>query len=505
MSDELAPARTSGVLLHLTSLPGAWGGDAGPQAHALAARLARAGQSWWQMLPISPPGPGMSPYASSSSFAGSPWLVSLELLRREGWLSRDEVPVEAARGWRIEFKAAQQARRGALRRAFERWRTAGGQESEAFGAFCRRHSEWLDDFALFSVLRAAHGGRPWNTWDAPLRRRRAAALRAVVRTRDAALSFVRFVQFVFDQQWTALRAHCRRLGVGLIGDVPIFVAHDSADVWANPSLFRLDRGGRPSVVSGCPPDSFNPDGQHWGHPHYAWGAHERSGFEWWVRRVRAVMERFDLVRIDHFIGLHRTWQVPGRAKTARRGRWGPSPGAALLSALRRGLGGLPFIAEDLGLLTREAAALRDRFGLPGMRVLQFGFDGSDAGRYHLPERFSPRCVAYTGTHDNPTTVGWWHELRRGGDVERRRFVLRYLGVGGKELHWGMIRALCASCAGMVILPMQDMLGLDDRHRMNTPGKARGNWAWQMSAAARLQPALDRLGRMTADYGRLGRG
>ena len=476
--------RACGVLLHPSSLPGPHGsGDLGPQAHAFARFLRDAGQTWWQMLPICPADAGGSPYSSDSAFAGDPLLINLDALIRDGLLTdADSRPGRGLRADRISFAAVARFRRARLARACDAFLSR--RLPVAFRRFCERNAHWLEDFALFRALKDAHGGRTWLQWPRAIRLRRSAALRDARQALAGAIDREQALQFLFDRQWHALRETCRALGVGLIGDLPIFVCHDSADVWAQRELYRLDAAGRPRVVSGVPPDYFSKTGQLWGHPLYDWRRHARDGFAWWIARFRTMFERFDAVRIDHFLGFNRCWAVPGRAKTAMRGVWTPSPGYELFAAVRAALGKPEIIAEDLGLLTPAAAALRDELGFPGIRLLQFAF--GDGARYDQPHNYPRRCVAYPGTHDNETAVGWFRNVsrdrRRGRDGwTTRERALRYLPSEGREIHWDMIRALYASPSDTVIVPLQDVLGLDNRARMNTPATTKGNWRWRITA------------------------
>jgi 4-alpha-glucanotransferase len=495
-------ARASGLLLHPSSLPGPhYSGDLGSQAFAFADFLAAAGQRWWQMLPINPPGaaPGHSPYSSYSAFAGSPWLVSLEKLAEDGLLdARDVVPPAHVNGRPVANLAASiRFRLPRLRKAFAAFKARGGVRDDSFIHFCVKHAAWLDEDALFSAIKDAHRGNAWSSWPMDLRLRKPGPLHAARAELADTVDFHRFVQFVFDRQWNALKEYCNKLGVGLIGDIPIFVAHDSSDVWAHRELFLLNSVGRPDTVSGYPPDSFNADGQLWGHPHYNWPAHETSGWSWWIARFARTLSQFDAARIDHFLGFHRSWHIPGRAKTARRGEWVLSPGDALFDALRRAFGPAAIIAEDLGKLTREASRLRDKHKFPGMRVTQFGF--GPGGEYHLPHTFVRRCVAYPGTHDNATIVGWFSRLR-GAELRTVKSYLEFRT--GKEIHWAMIRALLSSVADTVIFPVQDVLGLDDAHRMNVPGTIENNWRWRLRPGQLSALHAKRLHESTHIYGRI---
>ena len=496
--------RASGLLLHVTSLPGPYGsGDLSIEAAKFIDFCAAAGQTLWQMLPVGPPGgpPGNSPYSSYSSAAGSPYLVSLdELAGSYGLMSRRELrPPAGADDRKVNFEAAHAFRDRALRTAYGRFRQGNGprQLSGAFARFARKERGWLDDFALFCALKRRFDGAPWDRWDGGLRAREPETLaRAAAELADE-LNFHRFVQFLFDRQWRAVRDLASRAGVALVGDIPIFVIHDSADVWCDRGLFALDARGRPTHVSGVPPDAFSDDGQRWGHPQYDWPAHRRQGFRWWVNRFERTFRLFDAVRIDHFLGFSRVWSIPARSPTARRGQWVPSPGHVLFATLRRAIGDRAVIAEDLGVLTPQAAALRDAFGFPGMRVMQFGFGGGGGDPYHRPHAYPPRSVAYTGTHDSDTVVGWFKRLS-GPD---RRNAADYAGDGGGAFHWSAIRSLMNSAAGTVVFPVQDVLGLDNRARMNTPGVAEGNWGWRLPPGALTPAHAKKLRRLAELSGR----
>lgn len=483
--------RAAGLLLHPTSLPGGFGiGDLGHGARTFVDFLHAAGLRWWQMLPTQPPGPGNSPYSATSAFAGNPALLALEPLVEEGLLARRELP-PAPRGHadRVDFRLAVRLKRPALRAAFAEFCASGGAESTAYRLFGESATAWLSDHADYVAIGRSQRGRSWLQWPMGLRTRRAGDLR-VARARLAeAIGYETFLQYQFDRQWRTLRAYAHDRGVGLIGDIPIFVAHDSSDVWHQRALFDLRPDGRPQTVSGVPPDLFSRTGQLWGHPHYRWARHVATDFTWWVARFRRLLDHFDAVRIDHFLGFKRVWAVPGGARTAQRGRWVATPGEALFASLRRKLGRLEIIAEDLGLLTPEAAALRDRWGFPGMRLLHFAFGEDDGGRYHQPHAHPRNAVAYPGTHDNDTTVGWFKELRRasrrsrgephGSALSAFQRLLRYVGTRGAEIHWDVIRHVFLSPANTAIVPVQDVLGLDERARMNIPATPRGNWAWRL--------------------------
>lgn len=488
--------RSAGVLLHPTSLPGPGGnGDLGSRARRFADFLASAGQRWWQMLPLGPPGYGESPYSALSAFAGSPALISLEGLVEDGLLD----------------DAAAQPREAALPLALAAFRRRNGRDREAFSIYCDANREWLDDFALFWALKRANGLVQWTRWPAEVRDRQPAALQDARRRLADDIELARFEQFRFDADWRALRHHCEQRGVGLIGDIPIFVAHDSADVWQHRELFHLDDRGEPTVIAGVPPDYFSTTGQRWGNPLYRWPRLRETGYHWWIERFRAALERFDVIRLDHFIGFTRYWEIPAGEATAVNGQWVPGPGLPFFKALHAALGELPLIAENLGVVTAEVERLRRLLGAPGIRILQFAFGTDPQAPLFLPHAYHRRTVAYTGTHDNDTAVGWFED--RGADTSRsaaqvdreRRAALRYLGDppdGGREIHWHMIRALYASVANLVLVPIQDALGLGSEARMNRPGIPTGNWRWRLDEGA-LQPALaERLRGLSETYDRL---
>jgi 4-alpha-glucanotransferase len=497
--------RSSGVLLHPSSLPGRFGiGDLGPEAHAFVDFLAQTGQRFWQVLPLGPTGGMNSPYQSHSSFAGNPLLISPEAMIEQGWLSAGDCPERAVRARdQVDFPAVRRLKQGLLRRAFQK----SASNDRGFEDFLARSAHWLEDFGLFMALKETSGGRPWYNWEPGLVTRKSSVL---ARWRDKLAVTVRyhqFIQYMFDIQLQRLRCKCLEKQVKLIGDIPIFVALDSADVWSRPDLFFLDRRGRPIVQAGVPPDLFSSTGQLWGNPLYRWEVHQAEGFSWWIDRLKALLQWVDLIRIDHFRGLEAYWEVPGKAKTAAKGRWIPGPGAAFFKALQERFAELPLIAEDLGVITPQVEALRDLFGLPGMRILQFGFASGGNEEKHLPHRFVHHCVVYTGTHDNDTSLGWLTstQVQTTQSAEQvkaeRAFALRYLGTSGADFSWDMIRLAMGSVADIAIIPMQDLLGLDSRSRMNVPGKAAGNWGWRYQAAQLESTVKDRLAELTAVFGR----
>lgn len=468
--------RRAGILLHPTSLPGPHG-TLGKSAHAFIDSLHQCGITLWQMLPLGPTHADGSPYQSLSSHAGDPRLICRESLVEEGLLDEPEQPVTSAL---ITF----------LRRA-------SPSERQAYAFFLAREADWLDDYALFMALREAHGRIGWFDWPEAIRRREPESLEAARLGLSEAIHGIAFEQFIFFHQWAALREHARARGVLLFGDIPIYVAHDSAEVWACPELFTLDEHGRATEVAGVPPDYFSATGQRWGNPLYRWERHAADGFAWWKARFATQLKMFDLVRIDHFRGLEAYWSIPAACETAIDGRWVRAPGDELLTALRERFGDLPVVAEDLGIITDEVTALRQKHGLPGMRILQFAFDGG-ADNPYLPHNHTQDSVVYTGTHDNDTTLGWWHGL----DEDSRQHVLDYLGESTEPMPWALIRLALESVANLAILPLQDLLELDGEARMNTPGTATGNWTWRYNGSLWPEDLNARLRKELELYGRL---
>jgi len=491
--------RAAGVLLHPSSLPGPAGiGDLGAPAFRFAQALAEARQTWWQMLPVGPTGFGNSPYSALSSFAGNPLLVSLESLVQDGWLDGADTAAPAA--WpsdRVPFAEVEVFKTERLRRAFATFeRGASPADRDAFEQF-RRSTPWLADWSLYRALKDAFNGAEWVAWEPGIRSREAGTLDGARSRLAPEIRFHDFVQYCFARQWDALHARCRELGVGLIGDVPFYVPHDSAEVWAQQDMFDLGRRGRPMRVAGVPPDDFAKDGQLWGFPLYNWEHMAASNYEWWLKRFRITLARFDAVRIDHFIGFHRAWAVPARLKNALKGRWIEGCGGAVFERLKAAGGPLELIAEDLGVMTPEVEELRDGFDLPGIRVLQFGF-GWDPAQTHLPHKYPERSLAATGTHDNDTSLGWYEAIDHPGTKD---WIHRYLKTDGTDIAWVMIRAVLESPAETAIIPAQDLLGLGSEARMNRPGVATGNWGWRMSPGALTPELLQRLGGLTHESGR----
>jgi 4-alpha-glucanotransferase len=486
-------------------LPGRYGiGDLGPEAREFASVLAGAGQAWWQMLPLGPTGYGNSPYQSHSSFAGNPLLISPDDLAEQGWLKADDLadvpdfPEEA-----VDFDAVKDYKTNLLRLAFSRF----PKRHDAFDDFVGRNQFWLDNYALYSAIKESQGGRAWYDWEPRLRDRDADAMAGCRKQLDEPIRFQQFVQFLFEGQWQALRKVCLGHEIRLIGDLPIFVAGDSADVWAHRDLFDLDGEGRPRTVAGVPPDLFSETGQLWGNPLYRWDVHAEDRYAWWAERLGALLARVDLVRIDHFRGFEAYWEVPAGAETAVGGRWVPGPGHAFFEVIAERLGGLPFIAEDLGVITPAVEALRDQFNMPGMKILQFAFSPDPESEKYLPHSYLPHCVVYTGTHDNDTTVGWFssNHVETTQSLEEiqteRAYALRYLGTSGEAINWDLIRLALASVADTAVCPLQDLLGLGSEARMNVPGRAQGNWSWRFCRSQLEPQLLDRLARLTATYGR----
>jgi 4-alpha-glucanotransferase len=504
--------RTAGLLAHLTSLPGPYGcGDLGGPARGFLEFLGRAKQRWWQVLPIGPLGYGNSPYSAQSAFAGSPLMVALEPLVDAGWLARAALDVAPLRGDRVDYAATEALRDALLRQAGAAFFGHGARDPRwrDFVRFGEEEESWLDGFALYRAIKRSQHHVEWTLWPAPLRDRRPGALARAARELRVDVEHERFVQWLFRDQWRALRSASTERGVGLIGDIPIFVAHDSADVWQHRELFHLDRGGMPTVVAGVPPDYFSATGQRWGNPLFRWKRLRKSGYGWWMDRMRSSFARFDAVRIDHFIGFQRYWEIPCAEPTAVNGRWMKGPGADFFEAVRRELGTIQLIAEDLGAVTPAVKRLRDRFGFPGIKILQFAFGTDPNAADFRPHNYRRSAVVYTGTHDNDTTLGWFHEEGGQGSTrttaeadEERQAALRYLGRDDeRDVHWAMMRAAYASVADTAIVPLQDPLGLGGEARMNLPGTASGNWEWRCEAAALTEDLAGRLADLVTTYDR----
>ena len=490
--------RASGILLHPTALPGPHGiGALGTEARAFVDFLKAAGQSVWQTLPLGPTGFGDSPYTALSAFAGNPLLIDLPTLVAQGDLDPPDLEETLAPDGPVDFANVRRCKEQRLARAAANFPgRADDTRREAFVRFCREQAGWLDDYALFAALRQHFHGKTWQQWPAALRRRDPAAL-ADWRTRlAAAIAAEQYGQYVFYAQWEALKNYAHQRGIRLFGDLPIFVALDSADVWSHQHLFRLDAQGHPTVVAGVPPDYFSTTGQLWGNPLYRWEAHEASGFAWWRERFHAELRRADLVRVDHFRGFQACWMVPAKEATAVNGSWEEAPGRALFTALRSVAPDLPIVAEDLGVITPEVEALRSAFGFPGMKILQFAFDAGPTNPY-LPHNYDRDCVVYTGTHDNATTRGWWDQL----DAAQRAQVGIYLGKHHPDIPWDLIRLAMASVARLCIIPCQDLLGLDEAARFNRPGQPSGNWQWRLAPGQLTSALAEKLHALTETFNR----
>lgn len=494
--------RTSGILLHLTSLPSPLGvGDLGPAAYRFVDALHAARQGVWQVLPVGPTSPSgrHSPYESLSAFAGSPLLVSPELLCDRGLLTADELSgAPSFTDGRVDFENLVPARRGLLERAYERFRAGG---SEAFETFRARHAAWLDDFALFAAVRSRRPGEGWWEWPTPLRDRRPEALEEVRLDLADEIAFEEFVQFVFFDQWMGLKRYANARGVQIVGDLPYYVGYDCADVWTHPRLFKLDDDRRRRFLSGVPPDYFSATGQLWGSPVYDWPRHAESNYAWWIARALHNFDLFDMVRIDHFRGFSACWEVPADEETAASGDWVEGPGQAIFDALLRFRSSLPIIGEDLGTITPEVRELLARYRFPGMKVLQFAFDGDTASNPYAPHNHVAHAVVYTGTHDNNTVRGWYEQEL---DKPRRRALHDYLGrpVDKEEIHWELIRMAMMSVCRLAVVPMQDVLGLGQEARMNRPAVTEGNWTWRLTRDQMEGRHLDQLSRLGEIFGRV---
>ena len=476
--------RSSGILLHPSSLPGPYGiGDLGPQSYRFIDWLASTGCKLWQILPLGPTGYGDSPYQCFSAFSGNPYLLSPDEMLVDGLLTQDDLDaMKDLPASRVDFGLLIPKKLDLLQKAFSRFQSLPGDLRESFDSFCAENASWLDDFALFMALKDANGGGAWNGWPQALRSREKTAMAKARKELAEGILRYSFYQFLFFRQWNKVRAYAHEKGIQIIGDIPIFVAYDSVDVWARPDLFFLDKNGNPTVVAGVPPDSFSETGQLWGNPLYNWEVHKMEKYAWWLSRVGASLQLMDILRLDHFRGFAGYYEIPAGNTTAQNGHWVPAPGQDFFRALANNLGngltisgaGLPIIAEDLGYITPDVIELRDAFDLPGMKVLQFSFSGPE--NPFLPHNYTPHCVAYTGTHDNNTSLGWFVAA---SDHERE-FAKRYLDVDGHDFAWDLIRAVWKSVAVFAIAPMQDVLGLGGEARMNFPSKLGGNWEWRMN-------------------------
>ena len=489
--------RGSGILMHITSLPGAYGvGTMGKQAYAFVDFLKKAGQSHWQLLPLNPTGYGDSPYQSCSTFAGNPYLIDLDTLVEEGLLEKSEITSVCwgDREDRVDFGLLYENRFRVLRLAYRRF-----TDSEALDAFCRENSSWLPDFALYMALKDQNGGKPWDQWEDGLKHRDGDAIWNARQQLKDEIRYYSFIQYLFFRQWEALRAYANEKGIRIIGDVPIYVPLDSADVWTATELFQLDGDLKPTAVAGCPPDAFAEDGQLWGNPLYRWDAMEKDGYRWWVRRLEAAGQRYDIVRLDHFRGFEAYWSVPYGEETARNGQWIKGPGLPFVQTVQQQLPQLQLIAEDLGFLTQEVFDLRDGANLPGMKVLQFAFDSKEPSEY-LPHTYIQNTVCYTGTHDNMTLRQWVESL----PDEVAAYASAYVGQRESEnLVWSVIRAAASCVSDLSVVQMQDYLELGGEARMNFPGTTSCNWVWRACDGYLTDSLAEKIRAMTVLYGRLG--
>ena len=494
---KISENRTSGVLLHITSLPNEFGiGSLGEESREFIIKLKQAGQTWWQILPIGPTGYGDSPYQSFSSFAGNPYLINLDYLKNCSLLTDEEITeVKSLYDCnRVDFGKLYNERYITLRRAYERF----DKSSLDFESFCRENSFWLNDYALFMTLKDENNGKPWQEWEDKYKFRDKEAIEEFENNNFSKVNFYRFLQFQFFNQWDGLKRFAHENGIKILGDLPIYVAEDSSDCWANPELFSLDEKLKPIWVGGCPPDGFSEDGQLWGNPCYDWQVHEETDYDWWVNRFKWLFSIFDCVRIDHFRGFESYWRIPAGDDTARNGSWIQGPGMKLFSKLKDELGELPIIAEDLGYMTKEVYEFRRETGFPGMKILLFAF-AKDASSDYLPHNMDKNFVVYPSTHDSDTVIGWIKEH----DREEVEFAKRYLNMTEEEgLNWGMIRGAMTSVADMAIFQMQDILGLGNETRMNYPGTALGNWTWRMKIGEFSEELIEKLKSYTQMSGRL---
>ena len=503
-------SRASGLILHPTSLPGPFGiGDFGPEAYKFADFLYNSHQSFWQMLPLGPIGYGNSPYLCFSAFAGNILLISPEILVDEGLLNSTDIQkLPAFREDRVDYQAAGNYKNLILQKAFQKFKARAKAYPEDYYDFQEQNAHWLEDYAFYMSLKEKHDYRMWTDWEPSLVRLEPRALEEWKNKLSENTQFHIFTQYLFFKQWEALKGYCNARNIRIIGDMPIYVAHDSADVWLNKELFNLDNKGNLLTTSGVPPDYFSSTGQRWGNPIYRWDLMERDGYKWWIDRFKLNFRLFDLLRLDHFRGFEAYWEVPGDQPTAVRGRWVKAPGAALFRALKSSLGDIPVIAEDLGVITPQVEALRDEFGFPGMKILQMAFGTDPKSMDYRPHNYSRHCVIYTASHDHNTTVGWFtakpgtqstqspEEIRM-----ERACVLNYLGTDGREINWDFIRLAMGSVSNLAICPLQDVLGLGTSSRMNLPGTVGGNWEWRLSPGILTPLMMTRLRDMTDIYQR----
>jgi 4-alpha-glucanotransferase len=491
--------RSSGILLHPTSLPGPFGiGDIGPKAFQWVDFLSSSDCGLWQVLPLGPTGFGDSPYQCFSAFAGNPFLISPLSLKEEDLLHSDDIIEDPVHRWdQVDYGKVIPYKLGILDRSFIRFRKKTDTIlHEEFNEFRDNESHWLDDFSIFMAIKEQFGGGSWANWPEEYKQRKQSTLKRFSKDHSVSIERHAYRQFLFFKQWRKLREYANDRNIKIIGDIPIFVAHDSSDVWAHPELFYLDDNSDPTVVAGVPPDYFSPTGQLWGNPLYRWDVHATSGYDWWLERFQAVLSLVDIIRLDHFRGFSGYWEIPADEKTAINGRWVEGPGKEFFHAVQGELGNLPIIAEDLGVITADVDDMRETFNLPGMKVLVFAFD-SDAKNIFLPHNYTQDYVVYTGTHDNDTVLGWYERI----EEKERDFARRYLAREGQDISWDLIRAAWSSVAVFAIAPMQDFLGLDNKARMNYPSKLGDNWVWRMPSEALNEPLSRRISLLNTVYGR----
>jgi len=484
--------RSSGILLHISSLSGNFGiGSMGNGAKFFIDFLQKAAQKLWQICPLGPTGYGNSPYQTYSAFAGNPLFIDLEELMREGFINETDLQTnDIFIEKKVEFEKVTSFKSDLFRKAYRKFLQNIPRE---FTEFCRLESDWLEDYSLFMALKKKFGGKAWNRWDEEIKLRKSAALKHYSEILRDEIFFHKFLQFVFFKQWNKIHDYCLSRNIKIIGDIPIYVAFDSADAWSHPEYFLFDEENNPTFVAGVPPDEFSPTGQLWGNPLYNWKKHQENNFSWWVKRFRKTLEIVDILRIDHFIGFVNFWAVPAKNKTAENGSWQPAPGKELFATIKKETGNLPIIAEDLGAVTQEVIDLRNQFDFPGMKILHFAF-GTGKDNPYLPENFPENCVVYTGTHDNETTEGWFGNLPEFLQKE----VDNYLPSPDKKISWRLLEAAWKSRADFAIAPMQDFLGLDNSARMNTPGTIGGNWEWRVKQSQLTDELAARIRKLTLE-------
>ncbi|MFP4473160.1 MAG: 4-alpha-glucanotransferase [Candidatus Omnitrophota bacterium] len=494
--------RGSGILFHVSSAPSGFGiGDIGPELYRIADQFSEHGQAYWQMLPLNPTDAvyGHSPYSSPSAFAGNALLISPQGMYERGWLEKTDL--DQLGPWpegRVDYQRASELKGRLLEKAFCRF---SPEEDPSYQEFYDAEKQWLENYALFMTVKQLYPGKRWDQWPGEIKGRDPAALERIRRDQAEMISKICFQQYVFSQQWQAFHDHCRQQGLRLIGDIPIYVNDDSADVWANPKYFKLNKNLRPEYVAGVPPDYFSETGQRWGNPVYDWDVLKEDGFSWWMRRLRRQFDLFDIIRVDHFRGFEAFWEIPADEKTAVNGTWVPGPRDDFFHAVEQAFPGLPIIAEDLGTITDEVTDLMNRFHIPGMKVLQFAFNGDPAEHPYIPENFEESCVVYTGTHDNNTTRGWYAD---NATKEEKKNLVRYLGhdPDPDQVAWDLITVSLSSIGCLAVTPLQDVLNLGSEARMNTPATHDQNWSWQLKTGQSLAPGLSRLHDLARDTGRL---